>query len=115
VGADEIEIDLPAHPVRRAAGILDFREKEVHAFACGQIESVRKKIRLNLLVRGEGFLGIAREHMNFMSPFRELVAEVIGNSTGSADGVRKEDICQHENSHEVTQLSHDSACDFIIR
>ena len=92
MSADKIEVGLIAQRISHVTGVLDFREKEAYAFVGWQLESMRKKIRVNFLVRGEGFLGIAREHMNFMSPFAELVAEVRGYSPRSADGVREENI-----------------------
>ena len=73
------------------------------------------EIVLDLLVRGKGAPRIAGEHMDLMSSTAELMAEVIGDSAGTTDGVREKDVCQHENSHEITHLLYDSAHDIIIR
>jgi hypothetical protein len=95
MSADKIEVGFLDSPFGLAVGIPDFAEKETHSFACGEIESMRKQIGFYLFVRGKAAFRIAREHMDFMPSFAELMAEVISHSPGSADGVREENICQH--------------------
>jgi len=52
MSADKIEVGFVVRPFGLAIGVLDFREKETYAFAGWQVESMRKKIRLDLLVKG---------------------------------------------------------------
>jgi di/tripeptidase len=73
-------------------GVLDFGEKETYAFVGRHFESMGKKIRFNLLVRGEGSTWIPCKHMELMPLFAELMAEVIRNPAGSADGIRGKNI-----------------------
>jgi|GEM_PF-6952290 len=95
MSADKIEISLMAEPISQVTGTLDFREKEAWAFPGWQLESMHKKACFNLLLRGEGSAGITCEHMDFVPPFAKLLAELISDPSGSADGVWKENVCQH--------------------
>ena len=95
MGADKIEVGLMAQPISHVKGVLDFREKEAYAFVGWQLESMRKEILFNLLVGEEGSLRIPCEHMDLMASVAKLMAEVISDPAGAADGVWKENICQH--------------------
>jgi hypothetical protein len=99
MSADKIEVGLIAQRISHVTGVLDFREKEAYAFVGWQLESMRKKILFNLLVREEDSLRIPCEHMDLIASVAKLMAEVISHPAGPADGVREEDICEHQNFH----------------
>jgi hypothetical protein len=66
------------------------------------MESVHEKIRLNLLARRKGSVWVPGEHMDLMTPAAKLMAEVVSDPASSADGVREENICQHQDFHRRT-------------
>jgi hypothetical protein len=100
MSANKIEIGFVTRSLGGVIGVLDFGTKEACAFADGQVESMHEKVRFNLLARGQGSVWIPGDHMDFMPSSAELVAEVIGDPAGSTDGVREENVCQHQGFHQ---------------
>jgi hypothetical protein len=74
-------------------------EEKAKTFLHWGAEPVGKKIGFQHLVGAEIPVWITCENMDFMPSFAELMAEVINHSPGSADCVREEDICQHQDFH----------------
>jgi hypothetical protein len=93
VRTDEIESSFSSGSYSLPTSVFDFRDKESQPFSVRYGKAMCEQISFDFLVRGQVAIWITGQHMDFVAFFSELTAQMIGDSPGSTDGVREENIC----------------------
>jgi hypothetical protein len=101
--AEKIEGRFVVRSLCCSGGASDFAQEGIEPFLRLQTESMHDEIGSHSFTSREVSVRTAGEHMHLVASFAKLPAEVVSDPARSADGIREENVRQHEYSHQVAQ------------